>query len=111
MFAPTHPLHLVYGLLIWCIWFVLIYSVLSLGCAFALPENTLSPINWLNGIMLLLTLIITALLAGLANYCWRARAAPGNPHFTARLAAGLYLVAAIATLAVGLPVLVLPPCL
>lgn len=111
MFAPTHPLHLVYGLLIWCVWFVLVYSALSLGCAFALPNNALSPVNWLNGLMLAITLINTAILGLLAIYCWRARAQPGDPYFTARLAAGLYVTAAIATLAVGLPVLVLPPCI
>lgn len=111
MFSPTHPMQLVYGLVIWCIWFVAVYSVLSLGCAFALPDNHLSSFNWLNALMLALTLIITLVLVLLAVYCWRARATPEDQYFTARLAAGLYLVAAIATLAVGFPVLVLPPCL
>lgn len=35
----------------------------------------------------------------------------GNHHFVARLSAGAYLFAALSTLAVGLPLLALPPCL
>lgn len=111
MFAPTHPLQLALGLIIWSVWFVLIYSVLSLGCEFALPENSLSPFNWLNALMLVLTLLTTALLAFFAWRCWRAPTPPGNNHFIARVAAGIYLASAISTLAIGLPVLVLPPCL
>lgn len=110
MFAPTHPLQLALGLIIWSVWFVLIYSVLSVGCAFAMPDNALSPFNWLNALLLVLTLLTTALLAFFAWRCWRVPAPPGNHHFIARVAAGVYLVAAISTLAIGSPVLVLPPC-
>lgn len=110
MFAPTHPLQLALGLIIWSVWFVLIYSVLSVGCAFAIPDNALSPFNWLNALLLVLTLLTTALLAFFAWRCWRVPAPQGNHHFIARVAAGVYLVAAISTLAIGLPVLVLPPC-
>lgn len=111
MFAPTHPLQLALGLIIWSGWFVLVYAVLSIGCAFALPDNSLSPLNWLNALLLVLTFITTALLGFFAWRCWRATAPTGNPQFIARVAAGIYLTAAISTLAVGLPVLVLPPCL
>ncbi len=90
---------------------MLIYSVLSLGCAFAIPEETVSPFNSLNILLLLLTLITTALLAYLAKRCWRAATPPGDKRFMARVAAGLYVAAAFSTLAIGLPVLVLPPCL
>jgi len=111
MFALTHPLQLALGLIIWSGWFVLVYSVLSIGCEFAMPDNSLSPFNWLNALLLVLTLITTGLLGFLAWHCWRAPVPSGNRQFIARVAAGIYLVAAIATLAVGLPVLVLPPCL
>lgn len=111
MFAPTHPLQLALGLIIWSGWFVLVYAVLSIGCEFVLPDNSLSPINWLNAVLLVLTLLTTALLGFFAWRCWRAPVPPGNHQFIARVAAGIYLTSAISTLAVGLPVLVLPPCL
>jgi hypothetical protein len=111
MFAPTHPLQLALGLIIWSGWFVLIYLVLSIGCAFAAPDNSLSPFNWLNALLLVLTLVTTVLLGFFAWRCWRAQTPPGDGRFIARVAAGVYLVAAVSTLAIGLPVLVLPPCL
>ena len=111
MFAPTHPLQLALGLIIWSVWFVLIYSVLSIGCAFAPPDNSLSPLNWLNALLLVLTLLTTVLLGLFAWRCWRAPTPLGEHQFIARVAAGIYLVGAVSTLAIGLPVLVLPPCL
>jgi peptidoglycan/LPS O-acetylase OafA/YrhL len=111
MLAPTHPLQLALGLIIWSGWFVLIYAALSIGCAFALPDNSLSPVNWLNALLLVLTLLATALLGYLAWRCWRAPIQRGDRHFIARVAAGVYLASAVSTLAIGLPVVVLPPCL
>lgn len=111
MFSPTHPLQLALGLIIWSGWFVLMYAVLSISCAFAMPDNSLSPFNWLNALLLVLTLITTALLGFLAWRCWRVPTQPGHYRFIARVAAGIYLASAVSTLAVGLPVLVLPPCL
>lgn len=104
-------MQLALGLVIWSLWFVLVYSVLSIGCAFFVPETTSRLLNGLNVLLLLLTLITTVLLGLLALWCWRAITPPGDKRFIARVSAGLYLAAAVATLAVGLPVLVLPPCL
>lgn len=109
--SPTHPLQLALGLIIWSVWFVLVYSVLSIGCEFVIPESRLHTFNGLNVLLLLLTLIATVILVLLALWCWRAATPPGDKQFIARVAAGLYLTAAISTLAVGLPVLVLPPCI
>lgn len=111
LYSPTHPLQLALGLIIWSAWFVLIYSVLSIGCEFAMPNNELHSRNWLNVLLTILTLITTAFLIFLAWRCWRAATPPGDKQFIARVAAGIYFVAAISTLAVGLPTLVLPPCL
>ncbi len=111
LFSPMHPLQLALGLIIWSVWFVLVYSVLSIGCAFAIPEHTVRSLNWLNLLLLLLTLITTAILVLLGLWCWRAKTPPGDKQFIAHVAAGLYWVAAVSTLAIGLPVLVLPPCL
>jgi hypothetical protein len=111
LFSPTHPLQLALGLIIWSAWFVLIYSVLSIACEFATLDEALHSRNWLNGLLLILTLVTTAFLLFLAWRCWRAATPPGHKQFITRVAAGIYLVAAISTLAVGLPTLVLPPCL
>lgn len=111
MFAPTHPLQLVLGLIIWSAWFVLIYAVLSIACSAAPSIDLFSAINWINGLLLLLTTITCALLVFFSLRCWRVATEAGNHRFVARVAAGIYLVAAVSTLAIGLPILVLPPCL
>ncbi len=111
MVAPTHPLQLALGLIIWSVWFVLVYALLSLGCAFTPVERSLSAFNWLNGLLLAITLVTAALLVWFAVRCWRAPTPVANRRFIARLAAGIYLVAVVATLAVAMPILVLPPCL
>lgn len=111
MFSPTHPLQLVLGLIIWSIWLVLIYTILSVTCSVAPPADSFSALTWVNGALFILTIVTTALLAFFASRCWRAPAKPGNRRFVARVAAGIYLAGAMAVLAVGLPVLVLPPCL
>jgi len=110
MFTPTHPFQLVLGLIIWSAWFVLIYAVLSVGCSFSPPTNITSPMNWINGLLVVLTIITTLLLTFFSRRCWRARAIAGNSGFTARVAACVYLIGAVSTLAIGIPVLVLPPC-
>lgn len=111
MFSPTHPVQLALGLIIWSTWFVLMYSVLSLGCEFEIPDHTVDSFNWLNLLLFLLTIATAALLGYLAVRCWRATTPPGDKRFIGRVAAGLHLVAAVSTLAIGLPTLVLPPCL
>lgn len=110
MFTPTHPLQLVLGLIIWSAWFVLIYAVLSVACSVMPPANIASPVNWINALLLVLTVITTLLLAFFSMRCWRARAIAGNSGFTARVAACVYLIGAVSTLAIGIPVLILPPC-
>ncbi|SEO48438.1 hypothetical protein [Aquisalimonas asiatica] len=106
----THPMHLFAGLVIWSVWFVAIYGGLSVGCAVAPPAVDQGAVNWINGILLLLTLGVTALLAGAAWGCWRVAPAGDEHRFVVRVAAGVYLLSAGSTLAVGLPVVVYPPC-
>ena len=110
MFAPTHPLQLVLGLIIWSAWFVLIYAVLSVGCSFAPPADVSSSVNWINGLLVVLTVFTTLLLIFFSSRCWRARSVAGSGGFTARVAACIYLIGAVSTLAIGIPVFVLPPC-
>ncbi len=131
MWSPGHVAQTVLGLTIWAIWFVLLYGGLSIACAVAPPDADLGAYNWLNASLLLLTVVTTALLCVLSLRCWRASLqAPGKDmgentsqadsagsgpaashRFITRVAAACHLLAAVATLAIGLPALALPPCL
>lgn len=117
--APSHPAQLAIGFVIWSFWFVAIYGGLSVACQLVPPEPEQGPYNGLNGSLLVLTLLVTALLLFLAwrsgRYCLAGRKASkeaaGFEGFIGYVGTVLHLVAAIATLAVGLPVLVMPPCI
>lgn len=114
MLPLVHPLHLVLGFAIWSLWFVLSYAGLSLACQFAPPTDASMGFTWINALLLLGCASTTALLVYLALRCWRApapREHPQQARFVSRVAGGAYLAAAIATLAVGLPSVWLPPCL
>lgn len=113
--SPSHPLHLVLGLIIWALWFVAMYGALSVVCNVAPPTPSLGALTWINGKLLLLTVLVTLWLLIYGYRCWRASTPGGNENtdqrFISQVAAGAYLLAAAATLMIGLPVLVLPPCL
>lgn len=115
MRTPLHPLHLVFGLVLWSVWFVAMYGGLSVACAVAPPAGAAGALTWLNGVLLLLTLLTVILMLYRAWRCTQAagaaNAAQGRARFLPRVSAMVYLAAAGATLAIGLPVLVLPPCI
>lgn len=105
-----HPLHAILGLVIWSLWFVALYGGQGVGCALAPPPVEDGAATWLNAALGLFTLLIVALLVGLALFSWRS-AAPGSPQrFLLRLAAGVHLIGALATAFIGLTLLSLPPC-
>ncbi|WP_198411302.1 hypothetical protein [Marinimicrobium alkaliphilum] len=113
LWQPTHPVHTTLGLLLWALWFVVLYGGLSIVCAVAPPAAASGALTGLNGGLLLLTATVLALLAIMTWRCWRAgkAQAPGSSErFMARLGAGAHGVSALATLWIGLPVVVLPPC-
>jgi hypothetical protein len=113
----SHPLHLVLGLTLWFAWFCVVYAGLSVACAVAPPAPETGPFNGLNAGLLVLTVLTSLLLGWAARRCWRdaqqfpARSPPGRKRFVADASAALYALAAVSTLLVGLPLLVLPPCL
>ncbi|MDI9817584.1 MULTISPECIES: hypothetical protein [unclassified Legionella] len=113
MLSPAHPLQLVFGLIIWSLWFVLMYTVLSVGCAVSSPPA--SSLTWLNGLLFLTTLISTASLLYLSYKSWRATNSPYPPgkmrRFIIWIGLGVNLIAAAATFSIGLMTLFLPPCL
>lgn len=120
MLSPHHPLQLVLGLIIWSLFFVVIYSGLSVGCAFSPPSPDQGALNWINFSVLLVTLVTLLVLLASAYHCWRSRQVSmsgenDDQHkarrFIAGIAASEYLLAAAATLVVGLPAVYLPPCL
>ena len=111
---PTRPGHLAVGLIIWSLWFVAQYSVLSLNCA-ALPESTQSAAaSWLRPALVILAVGVALVLAWLALRCWKAARRVGSGHHQGRLVtrvgAGVDILLAGATLIVAAPVVFLPPC-
>lgn len=115
-FTPGHPAQLVIGFALWSIWFVAMYAGLSVVCQLAPPAEQQGALTWLNAGLFGLTLLVVILLLLLAwrsaRFCMlqRSQAASGVSLFIGYISAVLYLLAAIATLAGGLPVLVYSPC-
>lgn len=113
----SHPLHLVLGLTLWFAWFCAVYGGLSVACAVVPPAPEAGALNGVNAGLLVLTILTTAVLAWAARKCWRgaqqfpAGSPPGRKRFVADVSAALYALAAVSTLVVGLPLLLLPPCL
>ncbi len=107
------PLYSLTGPLIWCIWFVALYGGLSVLCVRVANAGASGP-GWVNLVLGLLTLLAVLTLSVLA---WRSlqelrqfREADDTRLYLWLALAG-QLVSALAVVAVGLPVVYLPPCL
>ena len=129
-FAPGHPAQLVIGFTIWSLWFIAMYAGLSVACQLNPPDMQQGPFTLLNAGLFVLTLLVTALLLFLAwrsgRYCASVHrkdkagvnsddakanhSATSAGRFIGYISTVLYLIAAAATLAGGLPVLVYAPC-
>jgi type VI protein secretion system component VasK len=118
MFAPSHPLQMFFGLIVWSAWFVTLYGGLTVACSLTPPDVEAGGLTWLNITLLLLGLLISLFLLYCARRCWKARPEPSaesgvdrdNQRFIASAASAVYLIGAFATLAVAMPALMLPPC-
>lgn len=112
--SPYHPLQLALGLSVWSAWFVITYGGLSLACSFTAFSPLQGGIAWINLVLLLFALLVSGLLLSWAWRCWRAGRngqAPGpSQSLIAQVSAGLHLMGAVATFAVGLMTLAVPPC-
>lgn len=111
-----HPVHLFLGLVIWFFfWFVLLYGGKGIACEVAPPPLSSGVFNWLNGLFLVLTLVATALMAIWTWLYWRSyqaskSEADESARFITTISIGVYAASTLSTLAVGLPVIVIPPC-
>lgn len=111
MRVSAHPFHLVAGLTLWAGYFVLLYGGMSVACALSPQNPALGPWTWINLFVLLLTVLVALPLAGLAWACHRQTSEHATQErFLLRVSALLYFVSAIATLVVGLPGVIYPPC-
>lgn len=109
----THPIHLVSGLTLWALFFVVIYAGLSVACSVAPPDPERDMFTGINVGVGVVTLVTTALLGWLAWASVTAgrRAALRRECYFAYVSAGMFLFSACGTLFVGLPIAMLPPCL
>jgi hypothetical protein len=111
---------LVLPAVIWALYFTLVYAAQGAGCAAAVQAPGPEGFGPLRAILLALTLAATGAIAATGFGSWRTLGrvrpvAPRDPAFEratflaqgALLSAGLFL---IATLWVGLPILVFDPC-
>lgn len=130
MLSPYHPLQLVWGLIIWAIYFIVLYGGMSVACRAAPPGAEQGHFTWINLNLLLLTLMVGSWLLYQAYRCRRAaaRARPasqgeidlrhagadqleGVRAFIIAIGGWIHLLAGVATLAVGTPLLVYAPCI
>lgn len=116
--TASHPVHLVLGLSGWAVWLSVVYGGLSVACAVAPPDPAQGPWNWVNGALLgftVATVVVLALAAWSSVQAVRRLPADARPgareRFLATGAAALYATAAACTAAVGVPLLLMAPCL
>lgn len=113
--SAYHPVQIPLGLIVWSLWFVAIYGGQAVVCKLSPPPPEQGIFNWLNGGLGLLTLFTLVLLLWLARHFWQLSRPPHELNerqvFVTKLAAGIHMIAALATLFVGIPLLQIPPCL
>ena len=97
-----------WGLLVWSAAFLLLYGGLSLGCAAGAGEGTL----WQSDMLALALAGVWAvhLILHALPFLRRGRSVEPPDDFLRRLMRLLAIVGAAATLWIGLPILLLPPC-
>lgn len=123
MLSPLHPLQLAFGLTLWAVWFVLVYSVIGVACG-SLGQRDHLPVNLgLVGF----TVLVGGYLLWCAHRCRQhgrqlqardqrdgLQVVDGRPYpavFMATMAFGVNLLAGLATLLGGVPFLLFAPCL
>jgi hypothetical protein len=114
LLPPFHVMSIVFGLIVWAVFFVVIYGGIGIVCGVAPPPVEQGPLTWINLVMGLVGILFTLYLAWGSWHCWKhaPRFDQGREHdrFIARIAAFVYAFAALSTFAVTLPVVLYPPC-
>lgn len=110
-------LRLVAGLGVWASCFVLLYAGLSLGCASALAGKHIAGVSVLSALLAVIWVAHMTALVVMFLRAWRNRNVlptdvqpASTARFTGRLTWVLHGVALVATVVIGLPVLMLPAC-
>lgn len=105
-----HAWHLVLGLTLWFAWFCATYGGLAVACAVAPPSPSQGAWTWLNLAVLLLAALFSAAFSAAAWASARANGKGERQRFMARAATALHAIAALSTLMVALPAVVMTPC-
>lgn len=124
MLSPLHPLQLAFGLILWAIWFIVVYSAIGIACGLqALADNV-----WTNIGLMAFTLVVAGYLLWSAGRCRRAwrelsedgadpaavQTVKGDQYpavFIASLACGVNALAGFSTLLAGVSFLLFAPCI
>ncbi len=108
----THPIHLIIGLTLWSLWFVAVYSGLSVACAVVPPPPEAGALTGLNAVLGGVSFITAVGLAALAwGSCQVAKQHQGRQRFHATVSAWLDLFSAFGVVFAGMPIISVPPCL
>ncbi|MFL9824204.1 hypothetical protein [Rhodoplanes sp. SY1] len=102
---------LVAGFVIWSSAFVLLYALQSIGCAAGWERPTVAGTSLLRALLVLLWTAHVGALVALLIYTWRRR--PGGAEvarFAHRVAIGTSMVALVATLWTGAPIVAASMC-
>ncbi|MBX3725156.1 MAG: hypothetical protein KF823_04490 [Xanthomonadales bacterium] len=118
--APGRLTGMVLPMALWALHFVVVYSLVGLGCEHDWPSRSLAGGNLLSVLLIALTaafLVVVAALGLRARRAWRRHAAnqAGDPRqrrhaLIAMAATALAALAAIAIVFTATPALLLPPC-
>lgn len=109
---PRAMVGLIAGYLVWSLCFVVLYSLLSVGCEAGWHHYRLLGINLLSWLLVLAWLLHVAAAAWLV---WRVKSSDPeqlerNGRFMRRVTLLLHVTALAGTIWIGIPVLGLPPC-
>lgn len=121
-FHPSRLLGAILPMIVWAVYFAAVYALQGLGCTEGWNRTTLAGVNALTATTGALTAATLALIAWLGHRGRTARrsagptAAMGRDAVQRQRAFGLVrlllaVLAFIATLLIGAPILMVPPCL
>lgn len=114
MVLISYAWHLVLGLMVWFLWFMLMYSMLSIHCGTHASDFEL--LNWPRLMLFITTLVSIILLTYLISLCWRTKPNVINArrslvYFIIWISLGVYITAMGAMIVMGGMILFYPICI